>query len=358
MTNKKCVQQNSERAWNLIPINLNMKQSNQAAFFMSSKIALIYMGGTFGCVGEPLAPMPAADFFPQLKEILPVQNPIELVQAHEIKDSSACTARDWLLLIQKIQQLQAKQFQNFIVIHGTDTMSYAAAILSRFLHDTCRVIITGSQFPLLNHAATSLHPSSDALDNLNHAIQYMENVSDGVYLCFNHQIFHARTAVKTHRTALNAFCGEAFTNVIKPISSSFVDITEQHIERSTQLNIANLSLRPIEIKLFNQHLTRFIDNSPHVLILQAYGTGNLAINADTTDILKQLRALGCHIVLSSQVMFGELDQRYAISSWIKASDILIDDTLSDADLYAKILKMYLQYPSTDQWLQHWYDSSN
>ena len=30
-------------------------------------IALIYMGGTFGCVGDPLAPMPAESFFIKLK---------------------------------------------------------------------------------------------------------------------------------------------------------------------------------------------------------------------------------------------------------------------------------------------------
>ena len=26
---------------------------------MMKKIALIYMGGTFGCIGDPLSPMPA-----------------------------------------------------------------------------------------------------------------------------------------------------------------------------------------------------------------------------------------------------------------------------------------------------------
>lgn len=35
------------------------------------KIALFYMGGTFGCVGEPLAPMPYDQFLPQLKSYTP-----------------------------------------------------------------------------------------------------------------------------------------------------------------------------------------------------------------------------------------------------------------------------------------------
>ncbi len=69
------------------------------------KIALIYMGGTFGCIGEPLSPMPAEDFIPQLQRILPLNLEIECFVAPSIKDSSACTATDWLKLIQLIQSL-------------------------------------------------------------------------------------------------------------------------------------------------------------------------------------------------------------------------------------------------------------
>ena len=47
------------------------------AFFMMKKIALIYMGGTFGCTGEPLSPMPAERFIPQLKRVLPLNMDIE-----------------------------------------------------------------------------------------------------------------------------------------------------------------------------------------------------------------------------------------------------------------------------------------
>ena len=38
------------------------------------KIALFYMGGTFGCIGEPLAPMPYEQFLPQLKSDSPLNS--------------------------------------------------------------------------------------------------------------------------------------------------------------------------------------------------------------------------------------------------------------------------------------------
>ncbi|EPW3852908.1 asparaginase domain-containing protein, partial [Acinetobacter baumannii] len=97
------------------------------------KIALFYMGGTFGCIGEPLAPMPYDQFLPQLEKVIPPHLTVHCFAAPNIVDSSACTAPDWLRLIQRIQQLQLEGYQHFVVIHGTDTLSYAAATLARFL---------------------------------------------------------------------------------------------------------------------------------------------------------------------------------------------------------------------------------
>ena len=108
------------------------------------KFALLYMGGTFGCVGEPLSPLSEAEFLPHLKRILPSNQKIDCFSAPSIKDSSAYSAVDWFLLIQQIQHLQTQNYQHFIVIHGTDTLSYAAATLARFLTHSCRVIVTGS----------------------------------------------------------------------------------------------------------------------------------------------------------------------------------------------------------------------
>ncbi|MDO2162513.1 asparaginase domain-containing protein, partial [Escherichia coli] len=80
------------------------------------------MGGTFGCIGEPLAPMPYDQFLPQLEKVIPPHLTVHCFAAPNIVDSSACTAPDWLRLIQRIQQLQLEGYQHFVVIHGTDTL--------------------------------------------------------------------------------------------------------------------------------------------------------------------------------------------------------------------------------------------
>lgn len=147
------------------------------------------MGGTFGCIGEPLMPMPEQAFLPLLEKMIPPHLQVECFAAPSIKDSSACTAIDWLELIQQIQQLQRNNYQHFVIIHGTDTMSYAAATLARFLGDSCHAIITGSQYPLLNIEGNDTREFTDAPGNLYLALEQVLKLPVGVYLAFHQQVF-------------------------------------------------------------------------------------------------------------------------------------------------------------------------
>lgn len=318
------------------------------------KIALIYMGGTFGCVGEPLAPMPQHHFLPKLQAQLPEQFNVQCFSAITIKDSSACTAVDWLQLIQQIQQLQA-EYQHFIIIHGTDTLSYAAATLARFLAQSCHVILTGSQFPLLDASGEQLRPISDALDNLNTAFKHILHVDAGVYLAFDQQLFHAATVLKLHTTALKAFHGQLYHEKRPQYPKQALYVQEEHLERAQQLNIINWMLQPIEKASLAKNLLQLSLSPPDFLILQGYGTGNMASDSDIIHALQTLRTQGCVCILTTQVALGETEQRYAITQWTQNAAILINDCYGHADLYAKILKIYLEYSNTDQYVQHWSD---
>jgi len=41
--------------------------------------------------------------------------------------------------------------------------------------------------------------------------------------------------------------------------------------------------------------------------------------------------------------------------WQTTVKILLNESYGHADLYAKALKMYLQYDTVEQWHRHWYD---
>lgn len=319
---------------------------------MMKKIALIYMGGTFGCIGEPLMPMPEQDFLPLLGKVIPPHLQVECFAAPSIKDSSACTASDWLQLVQQIQQLQLNGFQHFVIIHGTDTLSYAAATLARFLGHSCHAIITGSQYPLLNIEGNDTREFTDAIGNLYLALEQVLSLPSGVYLAFHQQIFHAQTTLKAHTTELDAFVGIKAEQNCQTTADAFV-IHNEHIEKAAQLNILNLMLQPIAKEQLVTQLKNLALAPPNFLVLQGFGTGNIAVNDEILGLFETLYQQQCLPIISTQVTFGQLDQRYAVSSWIQSAKVLVNDCHSHADLYAKALQMYLKYPTHEQWFEHW-----
>ncbi|MFZ7813439.1 asparaginase domain-containing protein [Acinetobacter lwoffii] len=321
---------------------------------MIKNIALIYMGGTFGCVGDPLAPMPADLFIPKLEQILAEQYFVECHHAPAIKDSSACTAADWLQLVQFIQQLQSQQIQHFVIIHGTDTLSYASAVLAHFIGNSAHVVLTGSQYPLLNAQGNEQREFSDALDNLKFALDSVSESNAGVYLAFHHQLLHAQTALKQHTTELNAFSGlEA--NIAIQTSQACYQIEAEDIAKAAGFNCMSIMMQPVDLTQQLNNLNNLLARPPHFLFLQGFGTGNLAVNDAMIALIDQLYEQGCISVLTTQVPFGATDQRYAIAEWVNHCKILLNESYGHADLYAKALKMYLQYDTVEQWHRHWYD---
>ncbi|USA46156.1 asparaginase domain-containing protein [Acinetobacter sp. C26M] len=320
---------------------------------MMKTIALIYMGGTFGCIGEPLMPMPEQDFLPLLSQVIPPHLQVECFAAPSIKDSSACTAIDWLKLVQQIQQLQLNGFQHFVIIHGTDTLSYAAATLARFLGHSCHAIITGSQYPLLNTDGNNTREFTDAIANLYLALEQVLSLPSGVYLAFHQQVFHAQTTLKAHTTELDAFVGVKAEQSCATTTDYFIVQNEQ-IEKAAQLSVLNLMLQPIAKEQLIVQLKNLLFAPPNFLVLQGFGTGNIAVNDEVLALFEQLYQQRCLPIISTQVTFGHIDQRYAVSSWIHSAKVLVNDCHSHADLYAKVLQMYLKYPTHEQWFAHWH----
>jgi L-asparaginase/Glu-tRNA(Gln) amidotransferase subunit D len=80
----------------------------------------------------------------------------------ETIDSSDCKPEKWAELAQAIINGRDRGFSGFVVIHGTDTLSYTAAALSFVLADfDFPIVITGSQVPWVKKGV-----SCDAQNNL------------------------------------------------------------------------------------------------------------------------------------------------------------------------------------------------
>ncbi|CAK5277609.1 unnamed protein product [Mycena citricolor] len=91
-----------------------------------------------------------------------------ILEWNPLLDSSNIENEDWIRLASEIE-LNYHYFDAFVILHGTDTMSYTSSALSFLLEDLGKtVILTGAQIPL-----SQLR--NDAVDNLMGALMIAGN---------------------------------------------------------------------------------------------------------------------------------------------------------------------------------------
>ncbi|HSP31975.1 MAG TPA: asparaginase domain-containing protein, partial [Halomonas sp.] len=131
------------------------------------RILVIYTGGTIGMQQHANGLAPGGDFATRmaaaLAQLPPAQQkalpPYDVISYSTLIDSSAATPLTWQQLAHDVNDKLAT-YAGFVIIHGTDTLSWTASSLAYQLQGLDRpVVLTGSMQPL---EATD----SDALDNL------------------------------------------------------------------------------------------------------------------------------------------------------------------------------------------------
>ena len=133
-----------------------------------SNILLIYTGGTIGMMKDfETGALKAFNFkkllqkIPELKQL---ECSIETLSFKKPIDSSNMNPNEWIKLATIIEE-NYTNFDGFVILHGSDTMSYSAAALSFMLENLTKpVVFTGSQLPIGDLR-------TDAKENLITAIQ-------------------------------------------------------------------------------------------------------------------------------------------------------------------------------------------
>lgn len=126
--------------------------NNKQASPRLNKVLLIYTGGTIGmgCNRETgaLEPLNFDHLLSNFPEFALLQTDVDTYQFTPPIDSSDMSLRRWAQLVRIIADNYDK-YDGFVVLHGTDTMSYTASALSFMLENLTKpVILTGSQLPI------------------------------------------------------------------------------------------------------------------------------------------------------------------------------------------------------------------
>ena len=165
---------------------------------MKPSILIIYTGGTIGMRTDASGVLVPFDFsgiydeFPALRRL---NVNIDAITMNPIIDSSNVSPENWCRLAELIRDNYAS-YDGFVVLHGTDTMSYTASAMSFMLENLAKpVVFTGSQIPI-----DVLR--TDGRENLITAIEIAAAKENGraivpeVSLYFQNQLFRANRTIK------------------------------------------------------------------------------------------------------------------------------------------------------------------
>ncbi|MBQ7342600.1 MAG: type I asparaginase [Alistipes sp.] len=247
------------------------------------KILLIYTGGTIGMrrdAGGTLVPFDFSAMYEEIPSLRRLEVDIEVLTMTPI-DSSNVTPDRWVELAEVIRDNYAC-FDGFVVLHGTDTMSYTAAALSFMLENLAKpVILTGSQIPM-----GILR--TDGRENLITALEIAGARRDGrpviseVALYFQNRLFRGNRTTKQSAEELSAFSSYNYP----PLAEVGVNIAYNYAaiskpaEVSDNLRIAtSLSEGVVVVKLFpgiSESILRAILSVEGLkgVVLETFGSGN------------------------------------------------------------------------------------
>ena len=118
---------------------------------MRPEILIIYTGGTIGMKTDSetgaLVPFDFSGIYEEFPSLRRLNVDLEVRTLGPI-DSSNVTPERWEELAGVIRD-NYERYDGFVVLHGTDTMSYTASALSFLLENLAKpVVFTGSQIPI------------------------------------------------------------------------------------------------------------------------------------------------------------------------------------------------------------------
>ncbi|QZT39117.1 type I asparaginase [Halosquirtibacter xylanolyticus] len=251
----------------------------------SANVLIIYTGGTIGMKESSetgaLVPMKFEQLTDEIPEIKKMGINIDSYAFNPPIDSSNMDPILWGRLAKLIKK-KYMLYDGFVILHGTDTMSYTASSLSFMLENLGKpVILTGSQLPI-----GVLR--TDGKENLITAIEIAAAQKDGapivqeVCVYFSSRLFRGNRTTKEDSEQFSAFASHNFPRLAK--AGTDIVFNEDLLHRSKNKGIFNINTKlcddivvitlfpGIQEKVFKQILA--IPDLKGV-VLQTYGSGNI-----------------------------------------------------------------------------------
>lgn len=314
------------------------------------KILLIYTGGTIGMLMDFNTGVLKNFNFDELLTHIPELNLLDCsIATHSFEeplDSSNMNPEYWVKLVSIIEE-SYEEYDGFVVLHGSDTMSYTASALSFMMENLAKpVIFTGSQLPIGDLR-------TDAKENMITSIQLATMQHKGnpliaeVCLYFEYKLYRANRTTK-----INAQHFEAFTSLnYPPLAESGVELTINKEallipnRRKKFTVFKKMGTGVILMKMFpglDEHTFRHMISYKELkgLILETYGSGNVTTKDWFLKGIAEVIDRGIPVINVTQCSGGSVNMGlYETSVALKRLGVISGKDITTEAALAKL--MYL-----------------
>jgi L-asparaginase len=314
----------------------------------NTSILIIYTGGTIGMKQNPetgaLAPFNFDQILSEVPELRKFGFTLDTLSFNPPVDSSDITPDFWVELAAIIEK-NYENYNGFVVLHGTDTMSFTASALSFMLENLDKpVVLTGSQLPI-----GMLR--TDGKENLISAIEIAAASRNGqplvpeVTIFFENRLFRGNRTTKHNAEHFNAFRSDNYpilaeAGISIKYNYSFIHYATQqrklkvHPELNT--NIAVLKLFPgISPQVVD---AVFNTEGLQAVILETFGSGNAPSRQWFLKRIKQAVDKGILIYNVTQCHAGSVDmEKYDNGLLLKKAGVISGNDITFEAAVAKLM---------------------
>ena len=331
-------------------------------------ILLVYTGGTIGMVKDYKTKALKAFDFSQIIEKIPelrqLNCQITTVSFEEPIDSSNMNTKYYIKIAEIIAE-NYKDHDGFVVLTGSDTMSYTSSAISFMFENLQKpVIFTGSQLPIGDLR-------TDAKENLITSVEIAcaqengEPIIKEVGLYFEYKLYRANRTTKINAEQFQAFASMNYP----PLAESGVHLSFnkqllfKHEKQKEDLifrkklvdNVTILKLFPGITKEVISAVLK-IDGLKGI-VLETYGSGNAPTEKWFINLLEETIQKGIQIVNVTQCASGSVILGlYETSTDLKRIGIINGKNITTETAIAKMMYLLGEDLSNEQF-KYYFETS-
>lgn len=317
------------------------------------KILIIYTGGTIGMTQNPgtglLEPYNFDYLIDNVPKLTRLNYDLDYFQFEQPLDSSGIKPRHWDVLARVIEE-NYRNYDGFVILHGTDTMAYTASALSYMLENLRKpVVITGSQLPISE-------VRTDGEENLITALQVAaatdskgKPMVQEVCILFENYLWRGNRSTKYSADNFNAFQSNNFPRLAKiGLDISFrEDVLWRPLGDGDLTVHYGMDQHVMCMSLFpglGEKYVRHILSAPGLkgVILKTYGAGNAPSDEWFLEPIKEAVDRGVVIVNITQCNNGMVTPLYMAGNGLHDAGVISGRDLTSEAAITKLMFLFGQ----------------